>query len=187
MNPAPRRKLPTPRAGVAPFLPARPGDARSVTAATASPTRLPTALALHAAMLLSGVAIGCGGNAEGGEAIHADRREHVAAVSSTTTLASSSATTLSPGTMASTFLDPDPHDVDGQAAIITPPPVPTTAHTIVTTKPTTGPKTGGVKPPVRPLPSATAMPLAGRMIGPRPSPSTLGAMPCPPRDPGAST
>src|SRR4051812_35828997 len=93
MNSAPRRKLPTPPAGVASFLPARPCDARSVRAATGGSTRLPTVLALHAAMALSGVAFGCAGAGDGGDdAIHADRHTRVAATPSSTTTAPSAAT-----------------------------------------------------------------------------------------------
>lgn len=186
MNPPPRRKLPVARPGMAPFLPGRPCDARPVAAATMASTRLPTVLALHAAMLLSGATLGCG-SADGGDGIQADHHRRLA-TSATSTTPSTSSSTVAPGTMASTFLDPDPHDVDGQRMVVSPPPIPTTPHTIATTAPTwKGTKTGGVKPPVHPVPTPVPTHLGGRMIGPRPSATIGGTAPCPPRDPGASS
>lgn len=180
MKPAPRRKLPRAHLGVAPFL--RGSGDRPVSASSAPRTRLPTVLALHAAMLVSGAALGmlaCG-SAESGDAIQADHHVRTVATSAKPP-ASASAT---PATMAEPFLDPQPHEVDGQRMVVVPPPPPSTTAPVITTTPTTaptwkGPKMAGVRPPVRPLPTTTTGAPAGPAIG--------GTPPCPPPDPGATT
>jgi hypothetical protein len=171
-----RRKLPLAAPGVAPFL--RASDVRPLAPSGTSSSRLPTVLALHAAMMVSGAMLGCGGS-ESGDGIEPDR--HVRVVASSTKPLSSASASATPGTQTD-FIPPDPHEVDGQRMLVVPPAVPSgTAH-IITTAPTTaptptwkGPKTAGVRPPVRPHPIPST---GGAAIG--------GTPPCPPPAGGAN-
>jgi hypothetical protein len=169
-----RRKL-----AVAPFLRATRamGEVRALSAASTTSTGYPTALALHTALLVSGALVACG-SPEAGDAIHAD--EHVRTVATAVKTQTSAST--QPATMAQPFVEPDPHEVDGQRMVVVPPPLP--SATVITTAPTTTTlipthKLGGARPPIRPHPLGTSTTAGGA--------SPFGTPPCPPRDPGAST